>query len=154
MLRQGLIAVTQSLPLVIFIDTAYFVAWLKRDDPLHDRALAWARCLPRATRFVTSEDVLGETLTFLRKRSDLRKLAVGLVHRVRVDPSVHVVPMSDDHFQDALERYQARDDKAYSFVDCSSFVIMDDEGITAALTEDVHFEQEGYRALLREPVPD
>jgi uncharacterized protein len=40
-------------------------------------------------------------------------------------------------------------DKSWSFTDCGSFLIMHDEGLTSALTHDRHFEQAGFRALLR-----
>jgi predicted nucleic acid-binding protein len=33
--------------------------------------------------------------------------------------------------------------------DCLSFVVMQDEGITQALTGDKHFEQAGFTALLK-----
>ena len=32
--------------------------------------------------------------------------------------------------------------------DCISFVVMQDEGLTEALTGDGHFEQAGFKALL------
>jgi predicted nucleic acid-binding protein len=41
-------------------------------------------------------------------------------------------------------------DKDWSVTDCASFVIMDHRRIVEALTHDHHFEQKGYRALLRE----
>jgi len=40
-------------------------------------------------------------------------------------------------------------DKGWSLTDCASFVIMEDEGLPAALTHDHHFEQAGFQALLR-----
>jgi predicted nucleic acid-binding protein len=33
--------------------------------------------------------------------------------------------------------------------DCISFVVMEDEGISEALTGDKHFEQAGFKALLK-----
>lgn len=36
-----------------------------------------------------------------------------------------------------------------SVVDCISFVVMEEEGITDALTGDRHFEQAGFIALLK-----
>jgi predicted nucleic acid-binding protein len=38
----------------------------------------------------------------------------------------------------------------WSLTDCASFVIMDQRQIAEALTHDRHFEQRGYRALLRD----
>jgi predicted nucleic acid-binding protein len=40
-------------------------------------------------------------------------------------------------------------DKGYSLTDCISMQTMRADGITDALTNDVHFEEEGFRALFR-----
>ena len=45
--------------------------------------------------------------------------------------------------------YVARRDKNWSLTDCISFVVMKDRGPTQALTADHHFEQAGFKALLR-----
>ena len=49
-----------------------------------------------------------------------------------------------------LDLYRARPDKRYSLTDCISMQTMRKEGITEVLTNDRHFEQEGFRALFRE----
>jgi predicted nucleic acid-binding protein len=53
-------------------------------------------------------------------------------------------------FLGGLELYRARPDKGYSLTDCISMHTMRGLGITDALTNDRHFEQEGFRALFRE----
>ncbi len=40
-------------------------------------------------------------------------------------------------------------DKDFSLVDCSSFLVMKDRGVSNAITTDQHFEQAGFRCLLR-----
>jgi uncharacterized protein len=45
-------------------------------------------------------------------------------------------------------RSQARPDKDWFLTDCISFVVMQDEGLTDALTADGHYEQAGFKALL------
>lgn len=47
--------------------------------------------------------------------------------------------------------YHARLDKGYSLTDCISMCTMQNGRITEVLTDDVHFEQEGFRALFRSP---
>jgi predicted nucleic acid-binding protein len=42
-----------------------------------------------------------------------------------------------------------RPDKDWSLTDCISFVVMNAESISEALTGDEHFEQAGFVALLR-----
>jgi uncharacterized protein len=63
---------------------------------------------------------------------------------------VRVIPQSRESFVSGLELYETRPDKGYSLVDCISMQTMRKEGITDALTNDRHFEQEGFRALFRD----
>jgi hypothetical protein len=43
--------------------------------------------------------------------------------------------------------YEKRLDKAWSLTDCVSLAVMNDRGISDALTSDRHFVQAGYHAL-------
>lgn len=42
-----------------------------------------------------------------------------------------------------------RQDKTWSLVDCASFALMQQRGISNALTTDHHFEQAGFVRLLK-----
>ena len=64
-------------------------------------------------------------------------------------PGVLVIPQSRASFLAGLGLYERRPDKGYSLTDCISMQTMRREGITEALTNDRHFEQEGFRALFR-----
>ena len=66
------------------------------------------------------------------------------------DPRVIVIPQSRESFMAGLELYRARPDKGYSLTDCISMQTMRSEGMIEALTNDRHFEQEGFRALFRD----
>lgn len=46
------------------------------------------------------------------------------------------------------EFYRQRRDKEWSLTDCISFVVMQEEQLTEALTADRHFEQAGFKPLL------
>ncbi len=48
-----------------------------------------------------------------------------------------------------FELFSRRADKEWSLTDCTSFVVMREEGLTDALTTDHHFEQAGFSVLLR-----
>jgi hypothetical protein len=52
-------------------------------------------------------------------------------------------------FLSALALFCNRRDKEWGMVDCVSFVVMQERWLTNALTTDEHFEQAGFRILLR-----
>lgn len=49
----------------------------------------------------------------------------------------------------AWNLWQSRPDKEWSLVDCAGFVVMQQRGLTEALTTDHHFEQAGFVRLLK-----
>jgi predicted nucleic acid-binding protein len=59
-----------------------------------------------------------------------------------------VVPPSTELFEAGIDLYSRRPDKEWSLTDCISFVVMQERGITEALTGDYHFVQAGFSILL------
>jgi len=49
--------------------------------------------------------------------------------------------------------YRERPHKDWGLTDCVSFVVMREQGLVDALTTDEHFQQAGFRALMREGSP-
>ncbi|MEL6778344.1 MAG: hypothetical protein AAFO06_13905, partial [Cyanobacteria bacterium J06597_16] len=64
--------------------------------------------------------------------------------------SIEIVPLSESLYFKALSLFQDRMDKEWGLVDCVSFIVMKERGITQALTCDQHFQQMGFQALLCE----
>jgi predicted nucleic acid-binding protein len=73
----------------------------------------------------------------------MRRKALINARRILDAPGVDVIPQS------RMALYEARPDKGYSLTDCISMQTMRREGLTDVLTNDRHFEQEGFRALFR-----
>jgi uncharacterized protein len=135
-----------------FLDTSYHVAMIDRRDQLHSTTLELARRLDAVdgTKFVTTDDVLAEFLTFMSKQGEaVRRGAVLYVDGLRGKPSVVIVRQSPRLFDAAFDLYRARPDKSYSMTDCMSMVVCRERGIADVLTYDRDFEQEGFVALLR-----
>ena len=130
----------------VFADTFYWIALTLPGDAGYERA-------QRITDdIVTTEEILSEYLTFFCGAPErLRSQAAANVHAILEDPTVRVVPQSHESFLGGLELYRNRPDKGYSHVDCISMLTMRREGLVEALTNDRHFEQEGFRALFRDP---
>jgi len=64
-------------------------------------------------------------------------------------PNVNVVSVDRTLMHRAIDFYRGREDKEWGLTDCISFIVMEDHGLTDALTTDEHFQQAGFRALLR-----
>lgn len=134
----------------VFADAGYWIALVNPQDDLHQRSKEVSASLG-PVRYTTSEMVLTEFLnSFANRGEHLRKVAVALVERLREDPNTTIVPQTSLLFRDALSLFAERHDKAWSQTDCASFQIMRGAGIGEGLTYDKHFEQAGFRALLRE----
>lgn len=77
----------------------------------------------------------------------MREHAGDMVASLIDNRKITVVPQSHESFMAGLRLYRARPDKGYSLTDCISMEMMRREGIEDILTNDRHFEQEGFRAL-------
>lgn len=69
------------------------------------------------------------------------------------DEQVQIVTFEPSLMQAAFALYESRPDKGWGLTDCLSFVVMEQDGLTDALTADHHFEQAGFRALMLEDPP-
>nr|WP_230843268.1 type II toxin-antitoxin system VapC family toxin [Gloeobacter morelensis] len=132
------------------MDTAYAIALSSSSDRYHGRAVELAERLETsAARMVTTQAVLleiGNALSKLR----YRPAAVQLLTAIETDPNVDVVPLTESLYAQAFALFRARPDKEWGLIDCVSFVVMSQRGIVNALTTDEHFQQMGFRALLRD----
>ena len=132
---------------VYFADSFYWIALAHPRDTFHDRVVTWERRNPSA-RFITTEEILGEVLTwFARSGSAARAAAAELVRDTLSDVSIRVLPQSSLDFHAALALYETRLDKEYSLTDCRSMVALRALGISEVLTNDHHFTQEGFTIL-------
>ena len=133
----------------VFADTFYWVALTDPGDSLFEQAATIEAQLGEIS-ILTTDEVLGEFLTFFSSHPWLRRRAVRTVRALSTDPRVRVLPQSRASYEQGFELYAARSDKQYSFTDCISMTTMRREGISDVLTNDRHFEQEGFRVLFRE----
>ena len=131
---------------MIFVDTCFFLALALKDDHLHQHALAWKPFL--RGRFITTDFVLLEVADKL-SIPKLRGFVSTAFTLAKSPPRFTVVPVSEELMSRGYELFQARPDKAWGLTDCISFCLMKERGVTEALTHDRHFEQAGFKAMLR-----
>ena len=132
--------------IAVFAYTSYYLALFNENDLRHDEAERFSRNADRS--IVLSEFIILE-LGNAFCRGHARRMFVELVEDLRHDPLCRIIPASPDLLEAGLRLYARRPDKAWSLTDCTSFVVMRQHRLTEALTTDHHFEQAGFKMLLR-----
>ncbi len=130
----------------VFADSFYFFAVLNPRDRAHQKAREFADCHEGA--IVTTAWVLTELADGLAVTAH-RAAVSRLIARLEAEPDNEIVPPSEELMTRGIELYDARPDKQWSLTDCISFIVMQEYGLTEALTGDHHFEQAGFTALLK-----
>ncbi len=128
----------------VFADTAFFLALINARDQSHAQAVRLNTTL--SAPLITTVWVLVEFANSIA-RSRIRRSFANIVARLRSEPDAEVIMPEVTLFDRGCELYTARSDKNWSLTDCISFVVMEERGLTEALTADRHFEQAGFKAL-------
>ena len=95
---------------------------------------------------VTTNHVIGETWTLLRRRSG-QSAAVGFLDRLAALPDIQVVHVDEATEREAWRWLRARGEREYSFVDATSFAVMRRRRIREALAFDGDFNAAGFVEL-------
>ena len=129
-----------------FADTGWWVAWALPGDARHHDALGMLAALGRSEQVLTSNLVVGETWTFLR-RKDSHRTAVAFLDRIdaltKADCLV-IHGVTDDQEMAAWEWLRKHDERVYSYVDATSFRVMRDRRLREALAFDQDFAAAGF----------
>ena len=129
----------------LFADASFYLAVVGPSDVWHQVASDFSR---NRLQVVTTEYVLAEVANLLSRVGD-RGVFVQLFHQIESDRNTTIVASSNSLWLRGLRLYADRFDKNWSLTDCISFVVMQDHGLTEALTADRHFEQAGFTILLK-----
>ena len=130
----------------LLADSFYYLALANPGDRRHPQAIAASR--DKSARHVTHAWVLAEVGDALASPGS-RRLFTELPDLLRDDPTAIVLPATQELFDRGAALYRARADKEWSLTDCISFAVMKDRGMQDALTGDRHFEQAGFKVLLK-----
>ena len=133
----------------VFADTFYWIALSNPAESRYRHALA-LDAKNAGLVILTTDEVLSEFLTFFAGDRWLRERAIAAVKALARNRRVHIIPQTRESFQAGFDLYASRPDKGYSLTDCISMQTMRREGLTDVLTNDRHFEQEGFQALFRD----
>ena len=126
---------------MIFLDTSAAYAFADAADPNHQHASSRLRdTLGRRETLLTHNYVVTESAALIQRRLGLRAALTFL----RGIQHLHVHWVTQDEHRSAVEILEQRGRRNLSLVDCVSFVVMREYGVTTALAYDADFEREGF----------
>ncbi len=132
----------------IFVDSVYVIALINQRDQLHRQAEDLSERF-EGRSLLTTEAVMLEIGNALSR--SFKPQAVEVIEEFLGSEDMEIVPLAPALFVRAFALYKTYLDKTWSLVDCISFIVMHDLGITQALTCDAHFRQAGFQVLLEGP---
>lgn len=127
-----------------FVDTSFWVALFFAGDDRHRAARElWAQ---RPGALVSTNHIVGETWTFLRRRRGHGD-ALRAVTAIQQSAQVTVVRVSEATEDEAWAWLRRHTDREYSFVDATSFALMRRRRMNEALAFDGDFTAAGFVEL-------
>ncbi|MCX5794210.1 MAG: type II toxin-antitoxin system VapC family toxin [Elusimicrobia bacterium] len=128
----------------VYVDTSAWFSLARKDDPDHQHL---SRSFEQwQGRLVTSNFVLDEAVTLVRMRGG-HAAACRLGESLRDPAFVELAPVTAEDEDEAWSWFVRHKDKAYSFTDCTSFILMRRLRIAAAISTDRHFREAGFEVL-------
>lgn len=112
-----------ALPSRLFCDTSFFYACLAPNDTNHDRAEAiTADAVASSAAFVTTWDIVSETVTLLRYRMGFRP-ALRFLEEIKPDLTIIEYSHNVRHEAERVFRQRGRS-RRLSFCDAISFIVV------------------------------
>ena len=130
----------------LFLDTAFIQALLNPRDDYHNQAKQLLPRIRAASEVWITEAILVEVGNAFSAFN--RNGAVQFIQQCYRTDNIKIVSVDTELLMQALALYQSRPDKTWGLTDCVSFVVMQQQRLTDAVTGDRHFVQAGFRALM------
>jgi uncharacterized protein len=127
----------------VFVDTSAFVALRNRSEAEHGLARsALEELIAAGLALFTSNYVFAETYTALMVRVG-RDEAIEWGRRFRAGGAIDLVHLDRATEERAWEILEQHADKRWSYVDATSFALLERDGSSKAFAFDAHFSQRG-----------
>ncbi|HUP31678.1 MAG TPA: PIN domain-containing protein [Gaiellaceae bacterium] len=130
---------------MIFVDSSFWIGLSDELDERHEDAAELLRA-HNGKPLVTSNHVVGETWTFLRKRHR-HAVAMKFLDRAESAERLDIAFVSPALEREGWAWLRRRDEREYSFVDATSFALMRSLRIREAFAFDGDFAAAGFVEL-------
>lgn len=130
----------------IFLDTSFFKGLVDPKDDFHERAnKLWSQFLEDDEFFLTTNFILDETFTLVRKRCG-QELAVVFKEVIESTKNLRLERISSRDGERVWEWF-FNDWSDLSYTDCTSFAVMKRLGLERVATFDEHFARAGFKVV-------
>ncbi|WP_417913395.1 type II toxin-antitoxin system VapC family toxin [Candidatus Electronema sp. TJ] len=135
----------------LFADTSGWGCLIDATQKHHALAAAIYRNIrQQQARLITTNYIITELAALMSSPLHLpRPSIIAFLEGIKTSPYVAVIHIDQTLDEQVWRLYKQRTDKDWSLVDCASFVVMKERGITESLTTEHHFEQAGFLRLLK-----
>jgi predicted nucleic acid-binding protein len=131
----------------VFVDTGAWVALRYKRDGMHAKAVRALKQLRQAhMSLVTTDYVLAEAVTLMKARGAVDH-AIELGEMLRDGSVARLMPIEGSHRDRAWELFVRFRRLRVGYVDCTSFAVMQSEGLTHAFTYDRDFRAAGFAVV-------
>ena len=132
---------------MVFADSSGFIAAFDAHDTAHAKAAgAWRQIAKARARLLTTQLVLAETVTYLRRRAGL-ELSRRAGTAILESAAIEVGALDAEQLAAAWREFGRNPDPKLSLCDATSFVVMRDRRLRRAFTLDRHFVDAGFDVL-------
>ena len=126
----------------IFVDTSAFLIMFDEDDPEHNRAVQiWNDLLDKDDALISTSYVVVETISLVQRRFGV---ATVRIFQDKIVPVLTIEWIGQQTHADALRAVLVANRRDLSLVDCVSFTVMRNLGISSAFVFDGHFDEQGF----------
>jgi uncharacterized protein len=135
----------------LFVDTSGWGNLLDLSQPSHLQATTLYRLARQQQRkVITTNYILTELVALLTSPLRMpRPQVIAFIQSLKISPYIDILHIGSETDTQSWQLLANREDKNWSLVDCSSFIIMQQKNIAEPLTNDHHFEQAGFIRLLK-----
>ncbi|MEJ2746489.1 MAG: PIN domain-containing protein [Anaerolineae bacterium] len=129
----------------VFVDASAWIALFDKYDPYYQRAANfWSELQRQQRRLLTTDYVLDEAYTLVRRGRGGLPMAVALHDLVEKSNVVEIVSIDEKLRQDAWELFVTYTDKVISFTDCTCFALMKQRELFESFSFDADFSRAGF----------
>ena len=134
----------------LLVDTSGWANLIDISQPYHDLAVQiYHDRRSQKYKIITTNYIICELVALLSSPLRIPKnKAIAFIQSLKKSPYLQIIHINEMIDSQAWDLLTQREDKNWSLVDCSSFIIMKKHRINEALTNDHHFEQAGLIKLL------